>query len=355
MKYIPIIQLGIGNVGREVIRKVLDYNKSDPTKTFRYIGIANSKTIIFHTGGITEQLLEKILSGIPLIKTQDGSDFFKHNGDLSPLMDLSDQLDFNSLSIIDTTDSSTHLPCLLECAGRGATMVFANKKPLVQEMSSFRKLSRVHPGYRATVGAGLPVIPEIENLITNNRKIRKIEGCFSGSLGILCSSLEKGRQFSSIVKELKEAGYTEPDPRVDLSGIDMARKIMIISRMCGYGIELNNVTIQSLFPAWMANLPAKEFLSKLSSVDDDYRTRFTLADQRNATLRYVATSEGGRCEVGLKEVTRDSDIGRLQGAEKLALIYTGKNWNNPIIVRGAGAGATSAAKDVVDDLIEVNQ
>lgn len=355
MKSIPIIQLGIGNVGREVIRNVLECSDCGGNRIFRYIGIANSKSILFQPEGIPEQFLEEVISAKNSTSTihQPGSG--KHSGDLSPLLQEIERLDLRDFAIIDASDSEGTTPFLLGCAEKGAALVLANKKPLVREIATFRSLKRVPLGFRATIGAGLPIIPAIEKLISEGKKIHKMEGCFSGSLGILCSSLEEGKGFSVIVNELKDLGYTEPDPREDLSGKDMARKILILSRVSGYHLEFDDIITESLFPEDMASLSADTFLSDLRIMDDEYRERFIRASKQNCTLRFVATLEDGMCRVGLKEVPGDSLFGNLKGPEKLAVIHTNRDEDDPIVIRGAGAGAKSAAKDVFDDLMELTR
>ena len=355
MKTIPIIQLGIGNVGREVIRQIQDLNKQHSDISFQYIGIANSRKILFHKDGIPFPILKEIMLSKEIPTPGNVCETESHDGNLTPFNTRFSQIDLYQTTIVDTTDTDSHIRFLIHGVEQGTSLVLANKKPLVRSMDEFSRLTRTSFGFRATVGAGLPVIPAISELLSKNETIQKIEGCFSGSLGILCSSLEKGETFSTVVNELKEKGFTEPDPREDLSGKDLARKILILSRLAGYNISLNDILIESLFPAEMTGFSSEEFLSGLTIMDDDYRDKFNQALQKNCTLRVVATFEKGECMVGLKEVTRDSLIGKLTGAEKLAVIYTENESINPIVVRGEGAGAKSAAKDVINDLLEVNQ
>jgi len=355
MNTIPVIQLGIGNVGREVIRNVLEYKYREGNRFFRYIGIANSKSLLFQPDGIPERFLEEITSAVGSTEVMSQTGCKRHNGDLSPLLQELTRSDVRDLSIIDATDSDATTPFLLKCAEKGTVLVLANKKPLVSEDAIFRSLKRVPLGFRATIGAGLPIIPAVQELLQTGHRIQKIEGCFSGSLGILCSSLEAGESFSDVVKALKSKGYTEPDPREDLSGKDIARKILILSRLSGYHLELNDLITESLFPEEMVSVPPDTFLSAIRILDDQYREMFNRALQKNCTFRFVATLEKGTCRVGMKKVPGDSLIGRLKGAEKLAVIYTDRDEDDPVIIRGAGAGAKSAAKDVFDDLMEIHK
>jgi len=317
MKIIPVIQLGVGNVGREVVRNVLEYKDREGNSLFRHTGIANSKSFLFQPEGIPDGVLEEIISskGSDDVMSRYGPE--KHSRDLSPLLQEIQRLDIRGLSIIDATDSSVTTPFLVECAEKGMALVLANKKPLVRKISIFEALKRAPLGFRATIGAGLPVIPAIGKLLSGGEKIHRLEGCMSGSLGHLCSSLEAGESFSVVVKELKNKGYTEPDPREDLSGRDMARKILILSRLSGYSLELDDIGIESLFPEKMASLSSDTFLSKIRMLDEEYRERFTQALQKNCTLRFVATLENGTCRVGLKEVPKTSLLGSL----RLSLIH----------------------------------
>ncbi len=355
MNSIPVIQLGIGNVGREVIRNVLEYKDREGNRFFRYIGIANSKSFLFRQEGIPDRFLEEILSAENSTTLMNRPDSGKHNGDLSPLLQEIERSDVRDLTTIDASDAGSTAPFLLGCAEKEIKLVLANKKPLVRDNGTYRSLSQVPLGLRATIGAGLPVIPEIGRLLAGGKKIQRLEGCMSGSLGHLCSSLEAGESFSEVVNELLSKGYTEPDPREDLSGKDMARKILILARVSGYHLEFGDVITESLFPEEMASLSADTFLSDLRILDDEYRERYNRVLQKNCTLRFVATLENGKCRVGLKEVPQDSLIGRLRGAEKLAILYTGSKKDDPVVIRGAGAGAKSAAKNVFDDLIGLNQ
>lgn len=355
MKTIPIIQLGIGNVGREVIRQIQDLNKQHSDVSFQYIGIANSRKILFHKDGIPFPILKEIILSKEIPTPGNVCETESHDGNLTPFNTRFSQIDLNQTTIVDTTDTDSHIRFLIHGVEQGTSLVLANKKPLVRSMDEFSRLTSTSFGFRATVGAGLPVIPAISELLSKDETIQKIEGCFSGSLGILCSSLEKGEAFSTVVNELKEKGFTEPDPRDDLSGKDLARKILILTRLSGYAIEMDNIHVDSIYPEEMASLTIGEFLLEIETLDNVYKEKYISASERDCTLRFVATWEDGECKVGLKEVQRESQIGRLTGAKKLALIYTGRDQNDPVVVNGAGAGAKSAAKDVVDDLIEVNK
>ena len=354
MRTIPIIQLGTGNVGKEVIRQVMDINRQNSSTRFCYIGLANSKAVLFKKEGFSETMLDEIISRKESFTTFFSSSV-KHNGDIAPLISSIDQSAMDDISMIDTTDTDLHLNFLRKCAEKGLSLVLANKKPLIGDMKTFRLLTREKLGCRATVGAGLPVIPVLSELKSKGKNIAVIQGCFSGSMGILCTSMEKGELFSNIVNDLYSKGITEPDPREDLSGIDLARKVLILTRLSGRSIEMEDIQMERLFPEELATIPLKQFLSEIKTLDNHFNDLFTQAAGRGSTFRFVATFSKRKCNVGLREVSRESHIGKLTGADKLALIYTECSPENPVLVKGAGAGATNAARDVVEDLLEVVQ
>jgi len=198
------------------------------------------------------------------------------------------------------------------------------------------------------------VINALQSILNKNEKIIKIEGCFSGTLGTLCSSLEKGNKFSKVVIDSMEKGYTEPDPREDLAGTDVARKILIISRFCGYSMGIDDVKVERLYPDKMEDLKLKDFLAQLTTLDHGYINRFESALGNNTTWRYVATQENNKCYVGLKNVPIDSEIGKLVGADKIVIFFSDKNPTQPIVIKGKGAGPEYAAQDVLEDIIEVS-
>ncbi|UCG28959.1 MAG: hypothetical protein JSV24_06255 [Bacteroidales bacterium] len=352
MKTIPVIQLGIGNVGLQLVRKVMNFNQTNSDYFIRYIGIADSRYLTFRPEGMNREL-----PGILRhkgIRSVESSIVHASSGGLYHILELLKGEKTDCLCIVDATASEDISGFLRRCVIRGFNLVLANKKPLTGKMADFHMLNRARLGCRATVGAGLPVIPEIRKILSDSESICKLEGCFSGTMGILCSALEKGEPFSAIVEEVKRKGYTEPDPRDDLSGMDIARKILILARFCGYNIELIDVTVDSLYPGTMEALPLEEFMANLKNLDAGYKIMFDQARKKNATLRFAASLEKGKCRAGMKEVMVKSVIGRLKGPEKAVIITTGKRKKESLVIHGSGAGAESAAKDMLEDILEVS-
>ncbi len=353
MHKVQVIQFGIGNVGRALIRKILDQNNQSQRIQIKYLGIANSSSFIFNNDGIDDELLSKVISSRKPQSFSELSGVESHNRNLRMVIDAIDKGVTGKICVVDVTNSPNTTPILLASATRGHKLVLANKKPLVQEMSVFEQLKKAALGCRATVGAGLPVINGLQSILDKNEKIIKIEGCFSGALGTLCSAMEKGNKFSKVVIDSMEKGYTEPDPREDLAGTDVARKILIISRFCDNNLGIEDVKIERLYPNKMEDLQLVDFIAQLTTLDQSYKNGFESALHNNTTLRYVATQENNKCYVGLKNVPIDSEIGILVGAEKVVVFFTDKNPTQPIVINGKGAGPEYAAQDVLEDIIEV--
>lgn len=342
IKTYNLFQLGNGNVGQMVIRKVIDFNKKSRNK-ISYLGIADSQTYLFSKMGLSEEDLNALLVSSP--KSMMMGKYYSGNYE-EILTILSKYL--GDLVIVDTTATDSVTSFLLKCAKSGARLVLANKKPLVGSFEDFIQLTQAGLSCRSTVGAGLPVIPVIRELISNGEHIQKIEGCFSGSMGVLASELEKGQLFSDIIRKAVEKGLTEPDPRIDLSGQDLANKILILARIAGIEAVASNTVTEKLYPQSLEIVTKEEFLEQLGNLDLEFAQKYQQALEKGNTFRLIATYESQQCKVSFKEVARDSEFGQLKMAEKMAIISTDKQ---QVIVKGKGSGAHSASQDVLDDII----
>lgn len=205
--------------------------------------------------------------------------------------------------------------------------------------------------YEATVGAGLPIVVTTNLLRDTGDQVQRIEGGLSGTLGFLLSSIEQGQPYSAAVREAKALGWTEPDPRDDLGGVDVARKALILARTLGYQWNLSDITIEPLYPAEFADLSIAEFMAQLEQLDPGYAQRQAEAVAQGQTLRYVAaiTSEGAR--VGLQAVAKDSPLGSLKGPDNMVAWTTNRYQERPLVVRGPGAGVEVTASAVLFDLL----
>lgn len=322
MKKLSIVHLGVGNVGREVVTQIEE--QINTIKNLFGVGISYQKK--FTASNTKEEIMDAI-------KTAP-----------SPFV------------VIDTTASDQTLPFLKEALTRGGFVVLANKKPLAGSQKDFdtlHKLGNDRLFYECVVGAGLPVIAPLKNLIATGDEIIEIQGCFSGTLGFLFSQLDAGKSFSESVRQAKENGFTEPDPRDDLSGTDVARKALILARLLGKKIELEDIRLESLYPKEMNKLSIENFLRNTQTLDADYKNRLATAAKNKKVLRFVAKVNQKECTVGLEEVEATSDIGNLNGPDNIVVIKTKRYFNNPLVVKGPGAGREVTAAGVFADVLSV--
>ncbi len=253
--------------------------------------------------------------------------------------------------VADTTADESG-PILRQLVADGYRVALANKKPLAADFTLFQALSSAgRTRYEATVGAGLPVVVTTQWLRDTGDEVQRIEGCLSGTLGFLLSEIEAGAPYSATVAEAARRGWTEPDPRDDLGGIDVARKALILARTLGYPLEWRDVTVEPLFPEHLAHGSVADFLAALTQLDAGFAERQAAARANAATLRYVATITAQGAAVGLRAVPLDSPLGSLRGPDNMVTWTTTRYSERPLVVRGPGAGVEVTASAVLFDLL----
>jgi aspartokinase/homoserine dehydrogenase 1 len=208
--------------------------------------------------------------------------------------------------------------------------------------------------YEATVGAGLPVISTLRDLIDTGDTVLSVEGIFSGTLAWLFNRFDGSVPFSQLVVEARGLGYTEPDPRDDLSGTDVARKLVILAREAGRTLNLEDVAVESLVPASLREASVDDFMARLGEVDTLFAGRLAKAGANNQVLRYVARLDAeGQASVGLVEVPKDHAFANLRLTDNIVQFSTRRYCDNPLIVQGPGAGPEVTAAGVFADLLRV--
>jgi aspartokinase/homoserine dehydrogenase 1 len=207
--------------------------------------------------------------------------------------------------------------------------------------------------HEATVGAGLPIIDTIKKLQESGDEILRIEGCPSGTLGYLFGELGRGTSFSSALRAAMQLGYTEPDPREDLSGMDVARKALILGRLLGFEGELEAVDVESLVPAPFRDAKVEEFIARLEEMDPAWRARVERARAAETVLRYRATVSPTAVHVGLVGVAFGSSFATLTGTDNQFAITTARYRTNPIVITGPGAGVAVTAAGVLNDVLKL--
>ena len=262
--------------------------------------------------------------------------------------------------LIDCTADSDIARHYRDWLAAGIHIVTPNKRANSSELSYYESLkaarreSGAHYLYETTVGAGLPVIQTLRDLRETGDEITRIEGIFSGTLAYLFNVYDGTTPFSAIVREAKQRGYTEPDPRDDLSGTDVARKLIILGREMGLKLEMSDVAVSSLVPSDLAAGSSEQFLAGLSRYDEPMRQRYEQARARGRVLRYVgAVGSDGRATVGLTELDARHAFANIALTDNVVRFATARYCDNPLIVQGPGAGPAVTAGGVFADLLRL--
>ncbi len=262
--------------------------------------------------------------------------------------------------IIDCSASADVAARYAHWLSQGIHIVTPNKKAnsaeygYYERMREARRAAGSHYLYEATVGAGLPVIQTLRDLRETGDEIRRIEGMFSGTLAYLFNTWDGSQPFSTVVRQAKSLGYTEPDPRDDLSGLDVGRKLIILGREMGLRLEMADVRIESLVPAALAGCGIDEFLERLAEFDEPMLARLRAAQAKDQVLRYVGSvSADGAASVGVVELPRTHPFANIALTDNIVRFQTARYDRNPLIVQGPGAGPAVTAAGVFADLLRV--
>jgi aspartokinase/homoserine dehydrogenase 1 len=208
--------------------------------------------------------------------------------------------------------------------------------------------------YETNVGAGLPVINTMNDLLLSGDRVLSIEAVLSGTLNFIFSAFTEGRKFSEVVGEAKAKGYTEPDPRDDLNGMDVARKILILSREAGLSMELTDIEVENLVPAsCRGDMDVEEFFACLAAHDEVFEQLRQEAAARGEKLRYMAVLDRGVVKIGLQRVGQTHPFYSLSGSDNIILLTTERYHERPMVIRGPGAGADVTAAGVFADIIRI--
>ncbi|KAI4305823.1 hypothetical protein L6164_029165 [Bauhinia variegata] len=371
MKTIPLILMGCGGVGRQLLQHIASCRSLHFKQGLhlRVVGVCDSRSLVVAADFLNKELDDSFLSELCRVKLGGSSlakladlgecQVFVHPESQGKLLEIASHLGKSTgLVFVDCSASSDTIVVLKQVVDLGSCIVLANKKPLTSTMEDFEKLF-THPRrirHESTVGAGLPVIASLNRIISSGDPVHRIVGSLSGTLGFVMSELEDGKPLSQVVRAAKSLGYTEPDPRDDLGGMDVARKALILARILGQQINLNDLKIESLYPEEMGSsvMTVDDFLGRgLLLLDKDVQKRVEKASSNGNVLRYVCVIEGSRCEVGIQELPKNSALGRLRGSDNVLEIYTRCYSEQPLVIQGAGAGNDTTAAGVLADIIDI--
>jgi len=262
--------------------------------------------------------------------------------------------------IIDCTASDDVADRYAGWLERGIHIVTPNKKAFSGDMQRYRRIKAAakaggtHCFYETTVGAALPIIKTLRDLIDTGDQVHSVRGLLSGTLAYLFNVYDGSKPFSEIVLDAKNNGFTEPDPRDDLSGMDVARKLTILAREMGQETELGDFPVQNLIPEALRDVEVSEFLESLADYDDEMATLFDEARSARKNLRYVATLDAaGNAAVRLEQVIQENALSNIELTDNLVQFASDRYSENPLVVQGPGAGPAVTAGGVFGDILKL--
>ena len=339
-----VVLLGTGKVGGAFLQLL----RTPAGENLRLVGAANSR----HQQTQPQALAERRL--------RDRLDAAGDSRDDAVLLRALNANGALCKVIVDATASAELATRHLEWLARGCHVVTANKALAGGELSGWRALQAgcarsADYGDSATVGAGLPALATLRRLHACGDKVTRIEGVFSGSFSYLFNHYDGRQPFSTLLREACALGYTEPDPRADLSGEDVARKLLILARAAGFPLERAHVEVESLVPKSLRDVSQDEFLDHLDELDAVIAARHAKAASRDCALRHLARFDAnGTVRVGLIGVPHDHAAARLQGADNLFAFTTSRYATSPLVIQGAGAGPEVTAQALLGDILALN-
>lgn len=349
-KRLHIFMVGVGNVGSTLIEQ-LNKQKAYLSKhhhiDLRVSALANSRKMYFEEDGINLKAWKE--------KLDDGE---KMNMDkfLSKMADLNLR---NSI-FVDNTANEDVASVYEQVLKESIAVVTPNKIACTQSLKQYQSLKHTALLFRSkflfetNVGAGLPVINTLNDLIKSGDEVIKIEAVLSGSLNFIFNNFNSNVRFVDIVKQAQEEGYTEPDPRIDLSGIDVMRKILILIRESKFEMELNEIKSKPFIPDVCMKAPAiPEFFEELRQQEEVFQKMFSDAESKGKKMKYVATFDKGKAETGIKLVGSEHPFYNLEGKDNIVLFTTKRYPEQPLVIKGAGAGAEVTAMGIFADIMRI--
>ena len=340
---------GTGNVGRRLIdqlRQQQSFLLEQLRIQLRVVGLANSRKMVFDEKGIDlEHWKEGLEKGVPMLLDEWVAGITSRNLRNSVFADVT-----------ANGDVASSYPALLQ---RSISVVACNKIACSSPYGNYRHLKDLAREYNArflfetNVGAGLPVIGTLNDLLRSGDKVRRIEAVLSGTLNFVFNHYNGERPFAEVVRQAQDEGYTEPDPRLDLSGMDVMRKIMILTREAGEKTEMADIDNHSFLPASCMQGSVEDFYTAMGKEEAHFKKLYQAATAEGKKLKFVARYDKGKASVGLQHIGPNEDLYHLYGKDNVVLFFTDRYSEQPLVVKGAGAGAEVTASGVFADILRI--
>jgi len=350
MKQLNLFVMGVGNVGEKFIDQIHQQKKflKDNLKiNVRIIGLSNSRKMLFDEEGIPLKDWKTLL---------DNGEIANKESFIAQVKELN----LRSSIFVDITANESVSQTYEEFLKENIAVVTCNKIACSSAYENYNHLKQLSRKFNApflfetNVGAGLPIIDTLNHLIASGDKVHKIQAVLSGSLNFIFNNFDENNSFYDVVKEAGVQGFTEPDPKIDLSGIDVARKILILIRESGYKMEIGDIANESFLPAeCLATKSVDDFFVSLSKNAAHFNALYKEARSKDCRLKYVAQFENGKASVGLQFIPKDHPFYNLEGKDNIVLFYTDRYVDQPLLIKGAGAGAAVTASGIFADVIRI--
>ena len=349
-KQLNLFVMGVGNVGEKFIDQLHQQKKflKDNLKiNTRVIALANSKKMHFNEDGILLKDWKKTLDN-------------GENTEISNFISKAKNLNLRNSIFVDITNSSAIAATYDQFLKQNIAVVTCNKIACSSDYKNYinlKKLSRQFNApflFETNVGAGLPIIDTLKHLIASGDKINKIQAVLSGSLNFIFNNFDQKTSFHDVVKEAGAQGFTEPDPKIDLSGVDVARKILILIRESGYEMNITDIENNCFLPAeCMETSNNDDFFQSLITNSAHFNDLLAKANAQESRLKFVAKFSHGKASVGLQFITKESPFYTLEGKDNIVEFFTDRYVDQPLIIKGAGAGAAVTASGIFADIVRI--
>lgn len=350
-KQVNLFISGAGNVGSKLLQQLQQqavFLQQHLRLQVKVTGLCNSRKMIIDEEGIDlSNWKERLDNGQPALLQQFTDEIISRNLRNSVFVDVTANADVADI-----------YPQLLE---KSISVVACNKAAASSAFSNYKKLKDLAREYNSqflfetNVGAGLPIIATLNDLVHSGDRVHKIQAVLSGTLNFVFNNYDGKQKFAEVVRQAQQEGYTEPDPRLDLGGTDVMRKILILAREAGYQMDMEQVVNQSFMPEKCMQGSVDDFYQSMLEEEEHFKKLLQKANEAGCKLKFVASLDNGQASVGLQHINPEHDLYHLYGKDNVVLFYTDRYKDQPLVIKGAGAGAAVTASGVFADIIRAGR